>query len=372
MKYVGIDLHSDCFTCCYLSEGKQKKMVSYHLDKTGIDLFKQSLDKKTYLMVEASTNSFRFAERIQDSVKEIIIANTHQLKLISFVNKKTDKIDAEKLAVILKMQIKSNERLFIPVHLPEGIIQELRSLFSTYRLLRKQVTSIKNRIHSLYKQELMPFTKTYIFGKKSREKLQDLSVKPAVDFQLDLLFSDLEAKENSIHRLEEYVLYLGQAYRRQIAILTSMTGISVFTAIAIVADIGELSRFKNSKHLSSYLRSAPGIDSSNETTRILSTSKQGRRLAVTLLSQSLNHFRNTNPKLHQWYQNKVAGGKKKGVIRMALCRKVITEIYQMLKNGEYHYYRNEVLHKKKMQKYIDFLKTYDPGDRYAKLEFTAA
>ena len=85
MKYVGIDLHSDCFTCCYLSDGKQKKMVSYHLDKPGLDLFRKSVDKKTYLIVEASTNSFRFVERIEEAVKEIIIANTHQLKLISFV-----------------------------------------------------------------------------------------------------------------------------------------------------------------------------------------------------------------------------------------------------------------------------------------------
>jgi len=54
--------------------------------------------------------------------------------------------------------------------------------------------------------------------------------------------------------------------------------------------------------------------------------------------------------------------KKKGVVRMALCRKVITQIYepkvrQMLKKQEYHYFCNSVLHEKKMAEYRKFLET---------------
>jgi len=36
---------------------------------------------------------------------------------------------------------------------------------------------------------------------------------------------------------------------------------------------------------------------------------------------------------------------------MALCRKVITEIYQMLNKREYHYFCNLVLHNEKMSEY---------------------
>ena len=39
------------------------------------------------------------------------------------VKKKTDKIDAEKLAIFLKMQITSNEELVKPVYIPEKTIQ---------------------------------------------------------------------------------------------------------------------------------------------------------------------------------------------------------------------------------------------------------
>jgi hypothetical protein len=147
----------------------------------------------------------------------------------------------------------------------------------------------------------------------------------------------------------------GIQYMALIVILTSMSGISVVTAIAIIADIFDISRFRNSKHFASYLRSTPRVESSNDKTIIKSTTKAGRKLTITLISQSLNHFRDNNEKLKAWYE-KIEIFKKKGVVRMALCRRVITEIYQMLKKEEYHYFRNPLLHEKKLLEYrkLDF------------------
>jgi len=364
MKYIGIDLHSNKFTCCFLYENNRKKTVTFNLDSQDIKDFLKQVNQESYIMVEASTNTFRFVERIKHACKQVIIANTHKLKLISLVKKKTDKIDAEKLAIVLKMQITSNQKIFEPVHLPDNIIQKLRSLFTTYRLYRKHITSIKNRIHSIYKQELMPFTKEYIFGKKTKAILKEININPSVDFQLDLLFDELEAKEKAINKVTDYIMYAAKPYIKQIDILTSMKGISIITAIALIADISEIKRFTNSKKLASYLRSAPGVDSSNNVIKNLSTNKMGRRLSVTLLSQSLNHFRDSNLKIKKWYEKKIAAGKKPGKVRMAICRRIFTEIYQMLKKKEYHYYRNARNHVDKMKTYARFLTNYKLPDKY--------
>ena len=63
----------------------------------------------------------------------------------------------------------------------------------------------------------------------------------------------------------------------KIDILTSMKGISAFTAIALLSDIGKIKRFKSSKKLTSYLRSAPSVDSSNENIKIGRTNKFDRK-----------------------------------------------------------------------------------------------
>ena len=49
-----------------------------------------------------------------------------------------------------------------------------------------------------------------------------------------------------------------------------------------------------------------------------------------------------------WAESLSARKKGAGKVRMGVVRKVITQIYQMLKKGEYHYHRNIRLHKEKM------------------------
>jgi transposase len=356
MKYVGIDLHTNCFTCCYLSDNNKKKQTeTFELDPVGLRKFYSTIDKDTYVLVEATINTFSFVALFKDLVKEVIIANTYQLKSVGIPGKKTDKLDAAKLAEKLKVQIISGVAQIVPVTIPPKEIRDLRALFATYRILRKEIGQTKNRIHSLLKENLYPFTKEYIFGKKTRIEIRNISSDNVLSFQINLLMDTLEHLEETFDKLVVEIMKAGAQFMPQIEILTSMTGISVITAIAVIADVSDVSRFRNSKHFASYLRSAPRVESSNDKTIIKSTTKAGRKLSITLLSQSLNHFRDSNRTLSRFYE-RASIYKKKGIVRMALCRRVITQIYQMLKKQEYHYCRNPVLHEKKMAEYKKFLK----------------
>jgi len=355
MNYCGIDLHSNRFTCCFLYEDGNREKITFDVSADAIEKFKSMLNLNTSVIIEASTNTFKFAESIKDLVNEIVIVNTYKMKLIPMSGKKTDKVDAEKLAVYLKMCSASGENLIRPVYIPDDSIQDLRSLFTTHNLIKRHIGAIKNRIHSLLKQHLQPFTKEYIFGKKTRALVRAIAINSVADYQLNLLFEELEAKEKLLEDIENRIKIEGAKYIEEIKILTSMTGISVLTALAIIADIATIERFPNAKHFTSYLRTAPEVDSSNETVIIKGTNKSGRKLSVTLLSQALNHFRDSNPRLKYWYNKKEEYHFKKGKLRMALCRKVFAEIYHMLDKCEYHYYRNAELHNKKMNEYYKFL-----------------
>jgi transposase len=355
MTFLGIDLHTNCFTCCYIGSGSQdRRLETFAISDEGFARFLPTLSKRTHVLIEATINTFAFVERFQHLVGEVVIANTHKLKLISITAKKTDKVDAEKLARILKMQVLSGESQVTPVTVPPGFVQDLRSLFSTYVLVRKQVTATKNRIHSLLKQHLLPFTKEYIFGKKTRPLIREISADPCLTAQLGLLFDLLEILEAKADGFTDLILEAAAPFISEIDILTSMKGVSVFTAAAIMSDIITVERFPDAKHFTSYLRSAPRVESSNDRTIIKSTNKSGRKMSIVLLSQSLNHFRDSNPKLSAWH-DRLVSYKKKGLVRMGLCRRVFAEMFQMLKKNEYHYYREERNHLKKMADYEAFL-----------------
>jgi transposase len=254
MKYVGIDLHSNKFTCCTIYEDGRKEKATYHISSESIKKFQASLDHDTSVILEASTNTFKFVEAIKDFVHEVVIVNTYKMKMIPMANKKTDKIDAEKLAIYLKMCKSSGEELIQPVYLPEQVIQDLRSLFTTYDLIKRHIGSLKNRIHGLLKQELRPFTKEYIFGKKSREVIRNLQVGEIAGYQINVLFDELELKEKFLQSIQDKIKLVGVQYIKEINVLTSMKGLSVITALAIISDIAIVERFPNAKHFTSYLR----------------------------------------------------------------------------------------------------------------------
>jgi transposase len=265
------------------------------------------------------------------------------------------------------MQVLSGEQIISPVTVPPKEIQDLRALFTTYRLYQKQKTQAKNRIHSLLKEQLYGFTQEEIFDGKSRKRIRELSSDRMLSFQINQLMDRLERDEADVDALKGQVLLHAAPFMAQIDILTSMKGVSVFIAIAVIADIIDVNRFRNSKAFTSYLRSAPAVANSNTSVSIRGTNKKGRKLSATLLTQSLNHVMTASPKLRRWY-DRLCEYKKAGLVRTGLRRRVFAEIYQMLKKGEYHYGRDPLNHAAKMAQYRRFL---ERQENYAILKKTA-
>ena len=364
MNFIGIDLHTNRFTCCYRDENssienlsKGRNIITFGLDKHGLAEFYKTLTKDTYVLVEATITTFSFVRLFKDMVKEVFIANTYELKQISAARCNTDKIDADKLCRLLKAQVLSGEQFISPVTLAPKEIQVLRSLFTSYRLMQKQNVQLKNRIHSILKEQLYGFTQEEIFSKSKRELIQSISSDPVLNFHVNFFLRQLEEGEKAVDILKEQILLQAAPYMKEIEILTSIKGISVFIAIAIIADIIDVSRFKNSKAFTSYLRSAPTVSNSNTTVSIRGTNKKGRKLSATLLTQSLNHVLDSSLKLRRWY-DRLCEYKKPGLVRTGLRRRVFAEIFQMLKKGEYHYARNENNHQAKMMQYQRFLEKH--------------
>jgi hypothetical protein len=118
-----------------------------------------------------------------------------------------------------------------------------------------------------------------------------------------------------------------------------------------------VNRFKDSKHFTSYLRSAPRVANSNTSpsTSIRGTNKKGRArahapLPATLLTRSLNHVLKAGPKPDERYRL-LTQYKKPGLVRTSLRRRVDAELYQMPRKQEYHYGREALKHERKMLEY---------------------
>jgi hypothetical protein len=92
----------------------------------------------------------------------------------------------------------------------------------------------------------------------------------------------------------------------------------------------------------------------NTTVKNKGTNRMGRKVSATLLTRSLNHVMNSGGKLRRWYE-RLRGYRKAGLVRTGLRRRILAEIHQMLKKGEYHYGRDPANHEIKMAQYRRFL-----------------
>ena len=116
----------------------------------------------------------------------------------------------------------------------------------------KQLVQMKNRIHALTRQNLLSYRKQNIFTKKIREEILAMD-NIAFKTQTNFLYLSADNLITQLRQIKEFILLAGEKYSAEINLLTSIKGVSVFTALALVSDIADIRRFKNEKHLSSYL-----------------------------------------------------------------------------------------------------------------------
>lgn len=353
MAFYGIDLHTDSFVAMRMVSGDKLDKgtittTKYYLDQTSLQKFKGALSKEDYVIVEACANAFWFHDEIKDLVKECYVLNVNKYK--ASINK-TDKIDTKKLVKKLAYFVIANgDNDDLPlVYIPPKEVRELRALFTTHKLSKKMTNQLKNRIHSIFKENGIDLSKKQVSDPQNREKLMELPLADTWKQQLRILFVQLDTIEEETEKLKKLIFELGyRIFPEEIELLMSIKGFSPLTAIALMSDIVNINRFPSAKKFCAYLRTAPKVKSSNEKTVIGSTNRNSRSLSCTLLAQSLEHFASTEGHLKSFYE-RVKKGKKAGVYRMALIRKVLVCVYYMLKRKKRFYWVDEKLYKQKLR-----------------------
>jgi transposase len=351
--FYGVDLHSDNVKVAVLGQDETTpKTGRFNFDSASFQKFLERLTKEDYIAVEASTGTFWFYDLVIERVKDCIVIDPYQFDIISKSMVKTDKRDAIHLVKFLKYAILTGEKL-PSVYVPAKEVREIRQLFTTHNFFKKQIVMSKNRIHSLLKQSGFKIEKESLDKTGAKEAILLLSLDGTVKLEIDLIYQNLERLKEADKQIKENILLKGAYFRKEIGLLTGIKGISVFLAVGIMSDVVDVNRFPSAKKFCSYLRSAPKVDSSNQTTRIGRINKQSRKLTMSLLIESMNHFRACE-KFGNFYEKK-RNGKSAGKVRVAVARKVMVAIYYMLKRNTEFYFEDKKCHCSKLTAYDKFL-----------------
>lgn len=151
----------------------------------------------------------------------------------------------------------------------------------------------------------------------------------AVRVEMRCLLEQMDLVEQQRAQVDEAVeTLMGQVPQ----FLTTIPGIGLATAAALLAEIGEVQRFPSPDKLVAYA----GIDASVYQSGEFEAdqahmSKRGSPYLRHALWQAASMARLHDPELRTYYERKRAEGKHHGTVIGALCRKLVARIYIVLK-----------------------------------------
>ena len=296
MRFIGLDLHKHTVELCILCEkGTVLARHSVICERKVLKAFAQTHFKTTdKLAVEATTNTWAVAEILKPFVAAVVVGNPLQIKAIAQAKVKTDKIDAEVLANLLRCD-------FLPeVWEPDPQTQRLRHLTGVRSALIGDRTRLKNRIHSILAGLLVVLPEGGLFTGKGLAWVRVLELSQDARSTVDRFLKLYDAVEAELESLDMQLRSLAH-HDARVRLLMTLPGVAHGVALTLIAALGDITRFRDGDHAASYLGLTPIVRQSAGKCYRGSITKAGSSTTRAMLTQAAQHAegRESIVRIHQ-------------------------------------------------------------------------
>lgn len=331
MYYVGVDLHKKVIMVCVMDANRKisHRVKLYPNEPHRIVEFFESLGE--YRVVFEATASYRwFAELLEPTAEEIVLANPAKLRVIAESTKKTDKLDAQILAEFLA-------RDMIPrSHMPTPRQRQHRALARHRDHPRKRETSVKCKIRHVL-ADYNADRKDLFSTQCGREYLKTVKLDDVDRFRLEDLWSEWESvqerKKKTAAKIRAFAKKAPQAEKEARQLVKTAPGVGVVTAEVVLSELGDVRRFRNAKAVRAYAGLVPSVrQTGGKRSKDGHITKQGSGLLRWALVEAAWRLKNSSPQWESKYERIMKrSGKKRAAV--AIARKLLCVLYAMLRDS---------------------------------------
>jgi transposase len=254
-----------------------------------------------------------------------VLSHPKQTKAIAAARLKNDRVDAERLALLLRGD------LLPRVWIPPTALREARELVRHRIQLVWLRGVIRNRLQAmLARRNRQPTSGKSWLTQRGQRELKQLPLTEAPSRIREDCAALLPTLDRQIRRLDaELVTRWSQDPRVQR--LTTIPGIGPFIAIVLVLELGDIQRFASAKRVASYVGLTPRVRGSAGRVRAGHITKEGNRLLRWVLVLAATHAVRKPGPLRTWFHAvKKRRGKK--VARVALARRLAEIVFHVWKH----------------------------------------
>jgi transposase len=379
LRYFGIDIASETHVVAAVDEKCEVlvRPTSFGEDAEGYERLRSALGPTEGVLVALEATGHYWQNLVATLVADgyaVVLINplrTHRYAEEDLERAKTDVIDAHRIA---KMAC---EKRLGPTVLPDAATLELRELVRYRQQLQQELGDKVRRLHRLVDLGFPEFRRhvrtldselasailreyptAEAFKSASRKELARLRYDgkhkvgdklagallteakasvgrhhgPAYQTQVRNVCDDLDTLRRRLKEIDKDIT--ATIDKHEIGrLLITIEGVGPTTAANLLAELGDISRFRDASALAAYVGVVPGIKESgkNRPKRAGLSPLGNARLRRALWMPTLAAVRR-NPWLKAYYERLCANGKRRKVALVAAMRKLLHAVYSVVKN----------------------------------------
>ena len=329
---VGMDLGDKYSSYCVV-KGSSGEVVEEGRLRTTDDEIRTWLGQRgrMRMAIEVGTHSGWVSRLLEGQGHEVLVANARKVRLIYANNRKNDRVDAQTLARLARL----DPTLLAPIRHRSAEAQSHVSILRARDGAVEARTKLINTVRSLVKGtgQRLP-----LCSAESFPKLQQIP--SSVGDAVRPLMAQIRLLTRTIQRYDKMVEYLAGTRYPATQVLRQIQGVGPLTSLAYILTLWDPNRFSRSRQVGPFLGLTARQDQSSDSDPQLRITKAGdeylRRLLVSSAHYILGPLNKQDSDLRRWglrlCQRGGKNAKKRAVV--AVARKLAVLLHHLWVTGE--------------------------------------
>jgi transposase len=289
--------------------------------------FRQFRGKQVQVQVAVEACGFwpGFREVVEPEVERLVLVHPQRVKAIAWAKLKNDRVDSQTLAHLLRCEM-----------LPESWkadrqTQARRQQVRLRATLVRQRTRLKNQVHAVLHQQGLRSPVTDLFGKRGRQWLAERKLPQQARETVEVCGRMIDGYTAEIEK-QNLQLSVEASKDARARWLMTIPGIGMYSAMLILAEIGDIARFRDPQGLCSYAGLVPRVRESAGKRARGGITRQGSPWLRWIMVEAAQVATRSSPAARSYYER--LRRKKPGpVARVALARKLLVAVWALLRDG---------------------------------------
>lgn len=333
--FVGLDVHKVSWSVCIRTRELEHRTFQQKSDPEILHQYleKNFRDYRVTIGYEAGCFGFWISRKLESYGYRCLVLNAADIPGSDKESKrKSDHSDCRKIAREL-----SKEEM-IGIYQPTRTQESFRCMFRQRETLVIDLRQAKGRIRSLLLCYGIHCPEEYernTWSRAFRNWLGQLNLEHAtLRTALDSLLRRLDFLRKEILEMEMQIRnYVKVHHKEDYLLLRSIPGIGPIVAQAVLAEIGDVRRFKRTDELCGFIGLVPNIYQSGDTVIISGLTKRSSHLLRSYLVEAAWFVVRRDPELMAYYK-KYSGKLLHKKIIVKVARKLVIRMYYCLKTKQ--------------------------------------